>query len=66
MVNVTMGTHSINLKEVESAIYRKETNQTPYLSMGTGGMIQGSLQVVKTNLNIGGRRRRHGMTRKYE
>ena len=58
-IHMTMCTHSINLKEVKLVIYKQETNQTLYLSMGAGRMIQGTFQIIKTNLDAGGGRGRH-------
>ena len=62
-VHVTMCTHGINLKEDESVHRKGGPIKPPYLSTGTGRAIQGTLQVIQTNLNVGGRGRRHCIDR---
>ena len=52
-----MCTHSINLKEDKSVHKKGGPIKPPYLSTRTGGTIQGTFQIVQTNLNVrrGGR-----------
>ena len=58
-VHVTMCTHGINLKE-DKLVHRKGGPiKPPYLSTGTRRAIQGTLQIIQTDLNVGGRGRRH-------
>ena len=59
MVHMTMCTHGINLKEDKSVHNKGGPIKPPYLSTRTGRMVQGTFQIVQTNLNIGGRGRRH-------
>ena len=57
-VHVTMCTHGINLKEDKSVHSKGGPIKPPYLSTGTRRAIQGTLQIIQTNLNVrrGGRR----------
>ena len=59
-VHMTMCTHGIDLKEDKSVHNKGGPIKPPYLSTRTGRTVQGTLQIVQTNLNVGGRGRGHG------
>ena len=56
---MAMCTHRVNLKEDKSAQTKGGPIKPPYLGMRAGGTVQGTLQIVQTNLNVGRRGRRH-------